>query len=63
MLKLTVVSASLPQAQELQNLDSFGKQDPFIRFSYRGKNYQTTVKNDGSKEPTWNEEFFIPDDV
>ena len=37
--------------------DLIGKQDPFIRFKYEGKNMDTDVKDDAGKFAKWDETF------
>ena len=34
----------------LKDLDSFGKQDPYIKWMYRGDTYMTHVREDAGKE-------------
>ena len=40
--------------------DLIGKQDPFIRFKYDGKDYDTDVKDDAGKYAKWDETFQFP---
>ena len=41
------------------DLDSFGKQDPFVQFKYNGRLLKTSTKAGAGKEATWNEEFTL----
>ena len=40
--------------------DLIGKQDPFIRFAYDGKTYDTDTKDDAGKHAKWDETFQFP---
>ena len=51
-LKLTVVAAHLKH-----DVDAGGKQDPFVKITYREDGHKTSVKKDAGKEPHWNETF------
>ena len=55
MLDLTIVSATF-----LKDADTFGKQDPYIKFLYNGKEVETDVKDDAGKAAEWNENFCLP---
>ena len=39
----------------------FGKQDPFIRFTYDGRDFQTETKDDAGKHAVFNEVFMLED--
>lgn len=54
-LTLTIKGATLTHDTEL-----IGKMDPYIKWSYCGKEYKTTVKKKGGKKPVWDETFNIP---
>ena len=53
-LSLTVVEAELTRDTE-----TFGKMDPFVKFSYGELEFRTTEKTDAGKNPIWNETFQI----
>lgn len=55
MLDLTIVSATF-----LKDADLLGKQDPYIKFLYNGKEVETDVKDDAGKAAEWNENFCLP---
>lgn len=41
----------------LKNADTFGDQDPFIKFKYGRSYLETTVKYKAGKYAKWNEKF------
>ena len=43
----------------LKDADMIGKQDPYIKFKYNGKDVQTDVKDDAGKAAEWNEKFCL----
>jgi len=45
------------EAHFLKDSDFIGKQDPFIRFVYDGKSFDTDVKDDAGKDAKWDETF------
>ena len=53
-LSLTVVEAELTRDTE-----TFGKMDPFVKFSYGDLEFRTTEKSNAGKKPIWNETFQI----
>lgn len=52
MLTIKVVHGKLTR-----DLETFGKQDPYIKITYMGTPYKTRVHENGGKEPVWNQEF------
>jgi Ca2+-dependent lipid-binding protein len=54
MLNLVIVEAKF-----LKDADLIGKQDPYIKFKYNGKDVQTDVKDGAGKEAVWNEKFCL----
>ena len=40
-----------------RDLETFGKQDPYIKITYMGTPYKTRVHENGGKNPVWNQEF------
>jgi len=54
MLNLVIVSATF-----LKDADLIGKQDPYIKFKYNGKDVQTDVKDGAGKAAEWNEKFCL----
>ena len=56
--KCTVV-VTIVEATFLKDADVFGKQDPFIRFTYAGNPLQTTVAEDAGKHAVWKEKFTL----
>jgi Ca2+-dependent lipid-binding protein len=54
MLKVTVVHAKLTK-----DVESFGKQDPYVKITYMGTPYKTVVHQNGGKSPVWNQTFDI----
>ena len=52
MMKIIIKEASF-----LKDADTFGKQDPYIKFKYENKEYQTDVKDDAGKQARWDETF------
>lgn len=55
MLTLKIIQGRLTR-----DVETFGKQDPYIKFVYMGEKRKTRVHEGGGKEPVWNEEFVIP---
>ena len=55
MMKIIIKEASF-----LKDADTFGKQDPYIKFKYENKAYQTDVKDDAGKQARWDETFQFP---
>jgi len=55
-IKLIILDAKF-----LKDADTWGKQDPFIQFTYDGRSMKTTVKDDAGKAAEWNEEFLLED--
>ena len=53
-LSLTVVEAELTRDTE-----TFGKMDPFVKFSYGDLEFRTSEKSNAGKKPIWNETFQI----
>ena len=53
-LSLIIKSASF-----LKDVDTFGKQDPYIQFLYNGKSIQTEAKDGAGKQAEWNEKFSL----
>ena len=41
------------------DLDSFGQQDPFFKFMYRGASYETKVQDDAGKRAEFHESFLL----
>lgn len=52
MLKITVVHGKLTK-----DLETFGKQDPYVKITYMGTPYKTRVHQNGGKNPVWNQTF------
>lgn len=52
---LTIKSAALTHDTE-----TIGKMDPYVKWTYAGKTWQTTVKDNAGKTPEWNEAFRLP---
>lgn len=44
-------------ATQLKNVESWGKQDPYVTLELSGQKFTTKVKEDGGKKPVWNERF------
>ena len=40
-----------------RDLETFGKQDPYVKITYMGTPYKTRVHENGGKNPVWNQEF------
>lgn len=45
------------QAELTRDVETFGKQDPYVKITYLGTPYKTRVHNDGGKRPVWNQAF------
>ena len=54
MLKLTIKSGEF-----LKDADLIGKQDPFVRFVYKGKDVETDHLDEAGKTPEWNQLFCL----
>ena len=55
--KKTVMRVIIKEAHFLKDVDTFGKQDPYIKFKYNDKYLQTDVKDDAGKEAKFDETF------
>lgn len=53
-LVLTII-----QAQLTRDVETLGKQDPYIKLMYMGTRYKTKVHQNGGKTPVWNETFTL----
>ena len=53
-LRLTIERATFKQ-----DADVWGKQDPFIRFTYQGQTHRTSTAQDAGKAAVWNREFTL----
>lgn len=40
-----------------RDLETFGKQDPYVKIIYMGQPFKTRVHENGGKNPIWNQEF------
>ena len=49
------------EASFLKNADTFGDQDPYIKFKYGRGTFETTVKYKAGKYAKWNEKFELID--
>jgi Ca2+-dependent lipid-binding protein len=54
VLRINVVHGKLTK-----DLESFGKQDPYVKITYMGTPYKTRVHENGGKNPVWNQAFDI----
>jgi Ca2+-dependent lipid-binding protein len=52
MMRIIIKSATF-----LKDADTFGKQDPYIKFKYEDKELKTDVKDDAGLAAEWNETF------
>ncbi|KAG0240852.1 hypothetical protein BGW41_006607 [Actinomortierella wolfii] len=63
MSGVPTLSLTVHGAQNLEDVETFGKQDPYFRFSLdfnNAKSFQKTfVHKDGGKNPTWNQSFTV----
>lgn len=41
-----------------KDTETFGKMDPYVKFSCEGKDYETTVMEGAGKTPVWNQVSF-----
>jgi len=54
ILRINVVHGKLTK-----DLETFGKQDPYVKITYMGTPYKTKVHQNGGKNPVWNQAFEI----
>ena len=54
---------SILHAKFTVNLDWFKNQDPFVRITYNGQTYETSVRNGAGLEAEWKDEQFVIEDV
>ena len=47
------------EADLTRDTETFGKMDPFIKFTYNELEFRTTEKSNAGKKPIWNETFKI----
>ena len=45
------------QGRLTRDVESFGKQDPYVKIVYLGTRYKTRVHENGGKTPVWNQAF------
>jgi len=50
---------TIKKAEFLKDADVVGKQDPYIKFKYHGREVQTEVKDGAGKKAEWNEKFLL----
>lgn len=55
--KRSLLRVVIKSATFLKDMDTFGKQDPYISFKYDGKDLKTDVKDDAGLNAEWNETF------
>ena len=56
-MKLTIVEAFFLK----DDADTFGKQDPFIAFSYNNTEFKTKTQDEAGKHAVFNETFTLAD--
>ena len=54
-LVVTVIKGRLIRITE-----AIGKMDPYVLIEYNGAKYKTDVKDEGGKNPEWNQDLVIP---
>jgi Ca2+-dependent lipid-binding protein len=42
-------------ADLIRDVETFGKQDPYLIFKINGREYHTKIDKNGGKKPTWNQ--------
>ena len=52
---MTVIKGKL-----IRNTETIGKMDPYVLLEYNGGKYRTDVKDEGGKNPVWNQDLVIP---
>ena len=55
------ITLKIIEAKYLKDADTFGKQDPMIKFKFLGREFKTTVKDDAGKHAILNESFELED--
>ena len=55
-LKLKIIEAHF-----LKDADTFGKQDPYVKFVYDDREFRTSTRDDAGKHAVFNEEFVLED--
>jgi Ca2+-dependent lipid-binding protein len=55
--KKTMMRIVIKSATFLKDSDLIGKQDPYIKFKYEGKDLKTDVKDDAGLNASWDEVF------
>lgn len=58
--KKSFLRVIIKEAQFKKDADTFGKQDPFIKFTFQKHELQTDVKDDAGKNAKWDETFQLP---
>ena len=58
--KKSMLLVVIKEASFKKDADTFGKQDPYIKFKYQGVTCQTDVKDDAGKFAKWDETFQLP---
>lgn len=54
-----VVRVSIDQAEDLRNLETIGKVDPYVRLLVNGFERSRTMAEDATLNPTWNEIHYV----
>ena len=57
--KKCTLTIKIIDATFLKDADTFGKQDPYMKFEYGRGALETTVKDDAGKYALWNEQFVL----
>lgn len=48
---------NIVQGRLTRDVESFGKQDPYVKIVYQGIKYKTRVHENGGKQPVWHQAF------
>lgn len=59
-LKRAILDVRVDRAVLVRDTEVIGKMDPFVEFKLGAQTRRTSVKDEGGKEPKWNELYTIP---
>jgi len=53
------VKLTLHKAKDLKDVESFGKQDPYVKLNFGEEKAKSKVHQDGGKNPSWEQNFSL----
>jgi hypothetical protein len=59
--KPEIIELTIVDAKFLKDIETFSKQDPYIKWKFLGNEMKTSTKDDAGKEATWDEKRVLVD--